>query len=1175
MVGSRMGCRPVQVLCHRPQMPPSMSTVYGKRDLPLRLTDLKVDRSELAKLNRTDSRVLGFAVDTSGVTMDMGLMPAKQCALVSELSVLNARFDGAMIGPTSQLVPVPLRKCDSNCQERSVDTTIIDSASEEVDPCPTQFSCPPAFDSKECSMPESVSCLRLPTEGAGPAFPSCLCPTLVLPEGCASTNVSTPAVKVLMPCGSHCLHPTVKNNPQVQVLRFHVVQDRTTFLPKAQHDDKTPWFLLELFSGGFGGWKQASSLLQRQLNIPMASLAVEIDHVIAACYVESFKVPVCLFADDLRFKQPIPCVEPYPCGDMMFVGDVSDPSWIKMLPWASRVICTISSPCPPWSKASDKDGLNDQAGRSLIEAIANLRLVRPCLIAMENVDSIRSHPHFQGILDCLKWAGYKLAWESIEDLKDIAPVSRRRWLAVFIPVDSPLEMFEGFGFIPLPPVGIGNYKMLIDLPEAHERALTLSQRLLEIYSDPKLSTKGFLAGNNMSEEADLFNHVMRQRLRGSFSTLATFVAQYGNQHNLPLHALEKRGLFAELFHGKFGPRFFSPCEIAILHGACVPLVFPKLCGHLIVGNCIAVQHALLAMVAGLSMFDQSFKINRCVLNEMILLSRLHAENAEVFVKEDDVWIVPSTHIEAAQIEPCHEIDDSMSAIDAESENCKSNDSAAFFGDDDAIDPTCSFVCGCQVHCEVGGIQHVLHADGSLCLNDVLLTNGLHEATKMVAVNHTGQPMPGHVMVETDLHLSFLTVSAQVKEFCETGMTWIICKAGKSIERTKGELLGPLSHLEVVAWDIALWPVNPCLIKDSDTFLFLTLKGHECFPFDFCDFSCCRNLIPDVDSPFALAHLPVVELQEDGITFAASNNDVIGTTFALVEAMLDVLKNVFSAANWEWDSSEDTSQPVFGRLRPKCIASAPARVIVNAVLRFLFETSMTVIAKPAGLHVVLKYNGILFWCGLLDGAMTLECLGSVVHSTLACIGEDLPTWTQGARRIHLEGHLSALSPNSRGNINLYLCSPFHGGGGKTDTWKEAKSLLGKELIERGWPVRGLDEVTTNWNREIGTNKLFGILKQPKSEKRWNALIDAAKSHGIKIEPDEPVRLKAIQKIQKAIRQRAPMNLSATCFQLVPGFFIDEAKNAVKILGTVNLQSSGICLGCRPAMVAKDGRKTCFG
>lgn len=36
-----------------PQMPPSMSTVYGKRDLPLRLTDLKVDRSELAKLNRT------------------------------------------------------------------------------------------------------------------------------------------------------------------------------------------------------------------------------------------------------------------------------------------------------------------------------------------------------------------------------------------------------------------------------------------------------------------------------------------------------------------------------------------------------------------------------------------------------------------------------------------------------------------------------------------------------------------------------------------------------------------------------------------------------------------------------------------------------------------------------------------------------------------------------------------------------------------------------------------------------------------------------------------------------------------------------------------------------------------------------------------------------------------
>lgn len=73
-----------------------------------------------------------------------------------------------------------------------------------------------------------------------------------------------------------------------------------------------------------------------------------------------------------------------------------------------------------------------------------------------------------------------------------------------------------------------------------------------------------------------------------------------------------------------------------------------------------------------------------------------------------------------------------------------------------------------------------------------------------------------------------------------------------------------------------------------------------------------------------------------------------------------------------------------------------------------------------------------------------------------------------------------------------------------------------------------------------------------------MTEAAKLHVIQIEPDEPVRLKAAQEIQNAIPKRAPLNLSASGYQLVPGFFIDEGKNVAKILGTVNLQSSGVCL-----------------
>lgn len=67
------------------------------------------------------------------------------------------------------------------------------------------------------------------------------------------------------------------------------------------------------------------------------------------------------------------------------------------------------------------------------------------------------------------------------------------------------------------------------------------------------------------------------------------MAMYGNQHSLPPHHLRKHGLFTELFVGRFGPRFFSPLELAIAHGISHQFVVPaKGCvGHQAVGNCIS------------------------------------------------------------------------------------------------------------------------------------------------------------------------------------------------------------------------------------------------------------------------------------------------------------------------------------------------------------------------------------------------------------------------------------------------------------------------------------------------------------------------------------------------------------------------------------------------------------
>ena len=232
--------------------------------------------------------------------------------------------------------------------------------------------------------------------------------------------------------------------------------------------------------------------------------------------------------------------------------------------------------------------------------------------------------------------------------------------------------------------------------------------------------------------------------------------------------------------------------------------------------------------------------------------------------------------------------------------------------------------------------------------------------------------------------------------------------------------------------------------DADSFLLLTLKDSRCHAVDFCDFASCRFSRPDAEMHEFLSHLPHVSIVEMGSKIVASCRASLCDTHLLVEMLLGTLKKVLVAADWEWIPCQFASHEVLGDLQPKSETAAPTKAVMNAIRCFLFEISLAAIAKPSGTHVVLKYNGILFWGGLLEESLALHDLGAVVHTVLACIEacieEKTPRWIKGARRIYLEGDLSQCNTNSRDNVTFHLCSPFHGGGGKTDTWKEAKSLL---------------------------------------------------------------------------------------------------------------------------------------
>jgi len=173
----------------------------------------------------------------------------------------------------------------------------------------------------------------------------------------------------------------------------------------------------------------------------------------------------------------------------------------------------------------------------------------------------------------------------------------------------------------------------------------------------------------------------------------------------------------------------------------------------------------------------------------------------------DAWIFPKNFPAAAQPDASHPHDETISDTEEIASSGDPKDSARCFGEVDPLAPTCPFICGYQVFCQIDDVQHVLHTDGSQSLSEILLSFELQHAGYMVAIGSEGRVIPNSMLIEQDTHVPFHRVCSTAKVLCETGKTWVVCKAGGTIDQMKTDLLGLLSHLDLVAWDLALWPVH--------------------------------------------------------------------------------------------------------------------------------------------------------------------------------------------------------------------------------------------------------------------------------------------------------------------------------------------------------------------------------
>ena len=387
----------------------------------------------------------------------------------------------------------------------------------------------------------------------------------------------------------------------------------------------------DLYCGGFGGWQHAAEFLATNFDIPFRYLwAIDRDSTATRCHCQNFGGT--LISEESVEHFTLPQNEKLViCGgcDYVFLNRVN-----LQVPTKGA---SASFPCPPWSRGSKGKGFDYQDGGLAILEILRAGIVNNWeFILLENVDAIIEHFHFSWIRTYIDDAGYYIAFSNVSCIGEITAAKRRRWICVIlqkhIRCRIPQKAFDWS--MPFAPT-LKSCKILPSkLPEQHEKDLTLDEDLLGIYGSPAFAPLSMKC-----------RFTIEKRIKHGYEQMSTTTATYGRQHELPEDIIctemqsQGKGIYSDLVLGKFGPRFWSPVEIAMTMIIFKRTYFPLLPSDALrlTGNAISTMHAMkgiYALCAGVGAktipsFEDVF--------HFALQKRIHMENCCIFIWND--WVV--------------------------------------------------------------------------------------------------------------------------------------------------------------------------------------------------------------------------------------------------------------------------------------------------------------------------------------------------------------------------------------------------------------------------------------------------------------------------------------------------------------------------------------------------------
>eukprot|EP00438_Fugacium_kawagutii_P030138 Skav208654 [mRNA] locus=scaffold3489:124784:129395:+ [translate_table: standard] len=320
--------------------------------------------------------------------------------------------------------------------------------------------------------------------------------------------------------------------------------------PCTGEGDTTTLRWLELFGGGFGGWKSAIRFLQTFSPFDnVRCVAVEHDIHAAVSYALTHETGVVQSADPLPWD-----FFTVDQREWVICDDVKSPKWLSAISHLGIDAVSISSPCPPWSSAGSAPGLAKEEGCLMLESILNCRFIKPSIILIEQVANFAMHPHRAIITRALHGIGFRIVFQRTLNLHDVLKIDRPRWFALAVRVHSHIEVATVPSWIAselnVPVIDAVFHCWQSDTMQQ----LELTDDAIAIASDPR-----YLKSSDRVQLSD----PLKARTHAPGDIIPTFMRMYGQQHELDPSNIVTAAQVLPLALATF--KAFWPSDLSINH----------------------------------------------------------------------------------------------------------------------------------------------------------------------------------------------------------------------------------------------------------------------------------------------------------------------------------------------------------------------------------------------------------------------------------------------------------------------------------------------------------------------------------------------------------------------------------------------------------------------------------